>query len=212
MKRYILSCPTLRLELEALLPKSDPDTQVIYLPTNLHSSPPQLRAYLQATIDHLPEDTQQILLCVSGCGGGTSRLKATTGQLVIPKTRDCIDILLSQQTLATLDRDSQGIFLTASWMESFRNSSLDLNTLTEAIGEEAARERLKLIYQGFTHFYIIDTGTYDLAPVVAYIQPLVTLLDGTLTILPGHYGLLHKLLSGDLDQDFQVIPKGGVSL
>lgn len=211
MKRVILSCPTLRGELEPLLKTCTTDTTCIYLPSSLHSSPSRLREYLQEQIDSQPEDVDQILLCVSQCGGGTTGLTASTTPLVIPKTRDCIDILLSGESLSTLERDAHGIFLTKSWMESFQNSALDLNTMTQKYGKERAEERLRQIYRGFTNFYVIDTGSYDLAPVIAYIQPLVTLLDGKLELLPGKCGILRKLVAGKLDWDFQIIPKHSTS-
>lgn len=211
MKRVILSCPTLRGELEPLLKSCDSDTSCIYLPSSLHSSPSRLREYLQTQIDAQPEDVDQILLCVSQCGGGTSGLTASTASLVIPKTRDCIDILLSGESLSTLERDNHGIFLTQSWMDTFQNSALDRNTMIEKYGKERAEERLRQIYCSFTNFYVIDTGSYDLAPVIAYIQPLVTLLDGKLELLPGKCGILRKMVAGKLDWDFQIIPKGCTS-
>ncbi|MGM9661386.1 MAG: DUF1638 domain-containing protein [Faecousia sp.] len=210
MKRMILSCPTLKKELMRLLCDHHLEYPVYFLPSKLHSSPSQLHEYLQAFIDE-QQDVDQILICVSGCGGGTSRLKATTAELVIPKTRDCVDILLSQDSVPDIHRAADGIFLTDSWMEFFRESSLDYQSMVNACGQSRAEERLKTIYQGFEHFYIIDTGTYALTPVKEYIQPLVTLLGGTLEIVPGKCGILKKLVTGIFDDDFQIVPKGTVS-
>ena len=210
MKRMILSCPTLKKELMQLISNYHLEYPVYFLPTNLHSSPSQLHEYLQTIID-AQMDAEQILICISGCGGGTSRLKATTAELVIPKTRDCVDILLSQDSVPGIRRATDGIFLTDSWMEFFRESSLDYQSMVNLCGQSRAEERLKTIYQGFEHFYIIDTGTYDLSPVKEYIQPLVSLLGGTLEIVPGKYGILKKLVTGVFDDDFQIVPKGTIS-
>ena len=210
MKRIILSCPTLENELCSLLPDLGSDYQVIFLPSHLHSSPRDLREYLQKVIDQ-QQEADQILICVSGCGGGTSGLRATTAELVIPKTRDCVDILLSQDSTTSIPRAANGMFLTESWMGFFKESSLDYQTMVNKLGRERAEERLRAIYNGFNHFYIIDTGTYDLTPVREYIQPLVELLDGTLEVIPGGYGILKKLVSGQIDENFQVVPKGSVS-
>lgn len=209
MKRVILSCPTLKRELEALLQDKKADTNIIYLPSELHSSPRNLHAFLQTMIDMQPKDVQQILLCVSGCGGATKGLTATTAELVIPKTMDCIDVLLSGSGIS---RNAKGIFLTESWMQFFKASVLDYGTMVRKCGKDRAEERLKTIYRGFEHFYIIDTGTYDVATVSDYIRPLVELLDGTLDIISGNYHILRKIVSGCIDEDFQVVPKGSVSL
>ena len=210
MKRMILSCPTLKKELMQLLSDHHLEYPVYFLPSKLHSSPSQLHEYLQTIID-AQMDVDQILICVSGCGGGTSGLKATTAELVIPKTRDCVDILLSQDSVPNIRRAADGIFLTDSWMEFFRESSLDYQSMVNLCGQSRAEERLKTIYQGFEHFYIIDTGTYDLSPVKESIQPLVSLLGGTLEIVPGKYGILKKLVTGVFDDDFQIVPKGSSS-
>ena len=70
------------------------DTPVYFLPRRLHADPKELAEYLQNTIDSF-DNVDRILICVSGCGGGTAKLRATTAELVIPKTRDCLDLLLS---------------------------------------------------------------------------------------------------------------------
>lgn len=208
MKRVILTCPTMRNELEALSQDIAKNTNIIYLPSDLHSSPKNLHDFLQALIDIQPKDVDQILLCVSGCGGATYGLNASTAELIIPKTTDCIDILLSGSGVS---RQKEGIFLTESWMKFFKESALDYENMVSKYGKERAEERLKAIYQCFNCFYIIDTGTYDLSLVKAYIQPLVELLDGTLEIIPGHYEILRKIVTGRIDEDFQVVPKGSVS-
>lgn len=190
-----------------LRPDMGTDTNIIYLPSDLHSSPQKLHAFLQDQINR-QSDAVQILLCVSGCGGATRGLTASTAELVIPKTMDCIDILLSGSNIS---RKTNGIFLTESWMQFFKNSALDYETMVRKCGKDRAEERLKTIYQGFEHFYIIDTGTYDVAIVSDYIRPLVELLDGTLEIIPGNYRILRKMVSGCVDEDFQVVPKGSVS-
>ena len=41
-------------------------------------------------------------------------------------------------------------------------------------------------------------------------MPLVKLLDGTLTTLPGPYKVLEKLITGNYDASVIVVPKGGV--
>lgn len=210
MKNIILSCPSLKGELTQALRLFGADIPVFYLPSRLHSSPRDLRKYLQMIIDG-QTDVDQILICVSGCGGSTSGLKATTARLVIPKTRDCIDILLSQNSATDIPRAVNGMFLTESWMGFFKDSSLDYQTMVKKLGRERAEERLKAIYDGFNHFYIIDTGIYDLTPVREYIQPLVELLDGTVEVIPGYYGILKKMVSGKIDEDFHVVPKGSVS-
>ena len=207
MKNVIISCLTLEKEINMVIKNENTDMPVHYLPYELHSSPEKLHSHLQSLIDSIT-DADKIMLCVSRCGNSTDRLRATTAELVIPKTDDCLDILLSDKSVDSIERDSHGIFITESWMGSFRNSSLDLDTMTQKFGKAAAEEKLKNIYNGYTDFYIIDTGAYDTELVKEYISPLVQLLDGTLHIVKGRCGILHKMVTDQIDNDFYVIPKG----
>ena len=108
-----------------------------------------------------------------------------------------------------IKRPDGAIFITKSWMNFMKNSSIDYAKLVQERGQAEADAFLKQLYKGFTDFYIIDTGTYDLQEVEAYIMPLVKLLEGTLTRLPGPYKVLEKLVSGNYDESVIAIPKGG---
>lgn len=89
-----------------------------------------------------------------------------------------------------------------------KNSSIDYAKLVRERGQEAADAFLKQLYKGFTDFYIIDTGTYDLQEMEEYILPMVKLLGGTLTRIPGPYKVLEKLVSGNYDESVIVVLKG----
>lgn len=205
-KRLICSCITLQKELEQTIAKIGFDGKVRYLDVALHSDPQKMHQTLQKIIDDNTE-AEEIIICVSGCGKATCDLQASTCNLAVPRTMDCIDVLL---TGSGIKRSDGAIFITKSWMNFMKNSSIDYMKLVREQGKDAAEAYLKKLYHGFTDFYIIDTGTYDLQEVEAYIMPLVKLLDGTLTRLPGTYKVLEKLVSGNYDESVIFIPKGGM--
>ena len=203
-KREIYSCITLQKELENTIKKTDFAGRVHYLDVALHSDPQKMHATLQGIIDKNTE-AEEIIICVSGCGKATCDLKATTCQIAVPRTMDCIDVLL---TGSGIKRPDGAIFITKSWMNFMKNSAIDYAKLVKERGQAEAEAFLKQLYKGFTDFYIIDTGTYDLEEVKAYIMPLVQLLDGALTTLPGPYKVLEKLITGNYDASVIVVPKG----
>lgn len=176
------------------------------MPRQLHNDPKILKSYLQETIDRL-ENIDQILLCVSGCGGGTIGLCATNAELVIPRCRDCLDLLLSQKD-GKLERPEKGIFVTQSWADYMLESEMSLEHMTQKLGKEQAEQKLREIYRGFERFYIIDTGVHDVEKVRMQMMPLVQVLHGTISCVPGDYWILRKMVSGKIDEDFMVIPKG----
>ena len=208
MKEVILSCPTLKKEIQYLLAEYKLDTPVYFLPRRLHADPKELAEYLQNTIDSF-DNVDRILICVSGCGGGTAKLRATTAELVIPKTRDCLDLLLSGDDVKSINRAPNGIFMTESWWMTMKEGELNLEKQIAAKGKEAGEAWLRQIFKGFEHFYIIDTGVYDVAAVAKEMQPLIDVLEGTVEVVPGRCGLLRKLLTGGIDENFRVIAKEG---
>ena len=207
-KTVILSCPTLMEELKTALAAASSEAVVYFIPRQLHSDPKKLHEYLQDMIDHF-YNVDQIVLCVSGCGGGTAGLRAATSKLIVPRTRDCLDILLSGESLDALQRDISGVYFTESWMECTKESEIDLDKLAEKMGRENAENFLRRLYKTCNKFYIIDTGCYNVRAVEEYVAQLVEILSGTMTMLRGQCGVLHKIAEERFDEDFIVVPPGG---
>ena len=203
--RVIIACRTLERELQAAMKETGSSCLVYFLPLRFHVAPKEMAVELQRIIDSL-ESVDEVLVCVSGCGGSTKNLKATTADIIIPKTRDCIDILLSDST-GRIERDKNGIFFTDNWLEFFKESPMAFEKLVMEYGKEEAKEKFRQIYKGFEHFYIVDTGAYNVEEVKGHLRPLVDILDGELTVVKGRYEILRKMVAGKIDKDFRVIKK-----
>ncbi len=203
--RVIIACRTLEREIQAAMKETGNSCLVYYLPLKFHVAPKEMAVELQRIIDGLT-NVDEVLICVSGCGGSTKDLKATTADIVIPKTRDCIDILLSNQE-GKIERDKNGIFFTDNWLEFFRESPMAFDKLVKEYGKEEAKEKFRQIYKGFEHFYVVDTGAYNVEEVKAHLKPLVDILGGELTVVKGRYEILRKMIAGKIDQNFRVIKK-----
>ena len=203
--RVIIACRTLEREIQAAMKETGNSCLVYYLPLKFHVAPKEMAVELQRIIDSLT-NVDEVLVCVSGCGGSTKDLKATTADIIIPKTRDCIDILLSNQE-GRIERDKNGIFFTDNWLEFFRESPMAFEKLVKEYGKEEAKEKFRQIYKGFEHFYVVDTGAYNVEEVKAHLKPLVEILDGELTVVKGRYEILRKMIAGKTDQNFRVIKK-----
>ena len=203
--RVIIACRTLEREIQAAMKETGNSCLVYYLPLKFHVAPKEMAVELQRIIDSLT-NVDEVLVCVSGCGGSTKDLKATTADIIIPKTRDCIDILLSNQE-GKIERDKNGIFFTDNWLEFFRESPMAFEKLVKEHGKEEAKEKFRQIYKGFEHFYVVDTGAYNVEEVKAHLRPLVDILGGELTVVKGRYEILRKMIAGKIDQNFRVIKK-----
>ena len=208
MKGIVLACPTLKREMLAAWQKEDSSLPIYFLPARLHNDLQEMHSYLQHTIDSLA-NVDRIYLCTTGCGGSTVGIVANTAEIILPRTRDCLDILLSKEKLKKLERDIRGFYYTASWMDFCKNSSIDLEHLTNKMGRMEAEKYLRKLYAKCKDYYIIDTGCYDLAPVKAYVEPLVQIVQGNLHYVKGEYNILRKMAREEIDEDFYRVPMGG---
>ena len=198
----IFACPTLQKKLIHALKDAESSAVLYLLPDELHKSPANLKKYLQEKIDSILY-ADRVIICPSGCGGGTIGL-----ELVLPRTRDCLDILLSGENLKAIKRPKHGVFFTESWAEYSKRSSIDVDKIIRSRGEEEGKIFLRKLYKGFEHFYIIDTGVYEIEPVREYLEKLREVLDGQIDIVPGKYGILRKIAADDFDEDFLILKKG----
>ena len=89
MNTIIFACSTLRKELLAAMKENNNHTPIFFLPREVHTDPKFLHTYVQDKIDRFCQ-VDRIVICTSGCGGGTIGLTATTAEIVIPRTRDCL--------------------------------------------------------------------------------------------------------------------------
>ena len=179
MNTIIFACSTLRKELLAAMKENNNHTPIFFLPREVHTDPKFLHTYVQDKIDRFCQ-VDRIVICTSGCGGGTIGLTATTAEIVIPRTR----------------------------LDFTRNSPLDLDKLEAERGKEGAAKFIKKLYGRINQFYIIDTGCYDLTPVRKYVRRMAHILNGTVEEIQGQYGILKKIAKNQFDEDFLILRKG----
>lgn len=209
METLILSCPTLEGELNNSLKKYNSSAQVRYLPSRLHSDMKEILPYLQNILDNL-SGVDRVVLLLTGCGGSTKGLVFRQGELVIPKTHDCLDILLSQnENCQVKNRDPNGIYMTGSWYEYHMKTLLNADAQVKKLGYDRASELLRGIFKTFNQFYIIDTGCYDINTVRQGLKTLVEILNGEIHIIKGEYGFLKKIAKNEITPNlFHILSAG----
>lgn len=183
--------------------------EIVFMDESLHLDSKQMNIYLQKEID-ANEDADRIVICASKCGGATSELEARNADVIIPRTSDCIDILLSDErkSLEEIKRPFRGIFYTGSWTDYIKSGGLDLDNMKREKGIDEAEKFYKEIYRGFNDFYIIDTGCYSLQSVQEYLRPVIELLEVNLQVIKGRCGILKKIARGNFDDDFIIVKAG----
>lgn len=205
----ILSCPMIKKELLSMMEEENISLPVYFLPAELHNDMDKMRSFLQDIIDHLAF-VDRVVITASRCGNATVGLRATTAELLLPRGADCIDLLLSEKDLASRVRPERAIFLTDSWVESTSQSEYSYEALAARYGEDAAAELLKTMYRDYRRYIFLDSGVYDVAALERSMESKAAMLNMTTERRKAPCAALRKLVKGEIDEDFLLVPKGGV--
>jgi hypothetical protein len=117
----LIACDVFREELESL---TLPLPLIRWLEMGLHDRPDELRRRLQEEIDAADKEPgdEPVLLLYGLCGGGLYGLQARRRPLILPRTHDCIALLLgSKQKQQDIQKKCPGTyFYSRGWIRERR--------------------------------------------------------------------------------------------
>lgn len=204
---HIIACATVAEELSELGVARE---RMEVLEFGLHLDPDELRKTLQASIDAIEGDGD-ILLGYGLCSFAVVGLESRGHRLVIPMVQDCISIFLGSEEarMAMLEKEPGTYFLTKGWIEASDSAYAEFKRLEERYGEQRARRVARVMLANYTRLALINTGNYKMDEYRTFARAQAELLELEFEEIPGSNRLLEKMLSGDWDSEFQVVPPGG---
>ena len=207
----IVCCDSLLSHLEAAQVKMGTKCPIYTLDRALHSQPQNMRQSLLDVLNALPESITTVLIAMGYCGGSLDNI-CTRLQLVIPNLDDCITMLLTKT-------DAQEGNLKQRGHMYFRDSECGgvnvqrmLDNLRQEYGMERGTGIFGMWFADYTHADIIDTGVFDCyeESYVESIQKQADLIRCELGYVEGSNRILEKLVSGQWDEQFLIVPPGTV--
>jgi len=209
-KNYmLLACPTLRREITVVMDEEDLHYPVFYLPDELHLEPADLNKWLCDFIARLV-NVDYLLLPMGLCGNGTLGVPSCNTTLVLPKSQDCISLLLSRENLADVERPVYDYFFTDSWLDFERSFDKEFGYTEQRYGRETAASIMQMMYKNYKYFSYIDSGYGNFEEAANKIRGLADLVGVEIRRLEGRFGVLRKMLKLDFDDDFLMVPPGQV--
>ena len=158
----IVSCRVFQNLLENMIP-DDLVKNITFLDYGLHSVPKKLKSTVQETIDAIDEPSL-VVLGYGLCGNGLNGIKAGKHTLLIPRTDDCIAILLGSYD--AYQREFHGVpgtyWLSKGWLESGTNPLAEYNTNVEKFGKEDADWVMDQQYQHYKRLALVTHNQEDL--------------------------------------------------
>ena len=209
----VLSCQVLK---DLLGPRLDANTPAIYLDYGLHLRPPEMRPALQERLDAIT-DPSTVIVGYGLCGNGIVGVESGLHTLVIPRTHDCIGMMLgSRQRYAEEFAAEPGTYyLTRGWLESGDDPLSQYHRYIEGYGEKRADRLIDTMYGSYRKLRLVAFSQEELAETRPLAAPVAEFgkerWDLTYDEYVGDAGLIERLAAADLSGDITdllVVPPG----
>ena len=202
----ILSCETLKDELNLVMKNLNCSLPVIWVDSGKHAWPDKLRVSVQEAIDGLSPSYKTALLLFGFCGNAMVGVKAGSRTLVLPKAADCIPLFIGSRE----KRDAYGTdiyFFTGGYLNSDGSIASDTSRVFTRYGEKRGLWILRKMLGHYRSFAVIDTGAFDIADVQSRIEQFAKPLEIPVETIPGNLRLIAALLSGEWNADEFLVVK-----
>ncbi len=170
----VIACRVLQDLLEQLLP-ADAASHITFHEYALHRVPPKLTAALQESLDAV-ETPSLVLMGYGLCGNGLLGLRSGGHTLVIPRTDDCIAVLLgSYHAYMTQQSTVPGTYyLSRGWLDGGSHPLKEFHELQNKYDQETSLWILDQQYANYERLALVGYSDEDLAHCRGEAQEVAT--------------------------------------
>lgn len=158
----VIACQVFQSLIERYLPEGMAKL-VKFKDYGLHRVPSKLTWSVQEEIDSIDEPSL-IILGYGLCGNGLKGIKSREHTLLIPRTDDCIAILLGsyKKYMEEFDATPGTYYLTKGWLESGSNPLQEYQECVQKYGEKDATWIMDQQYQHYERVVFVAHNQEDL--------------------------------------------------
>ncbi len=170
-------------------------------------------AKIQEKVDELDGSADYIVLGYGLCSNGVVGVRAGKTPLVVPRTHDCIALLLGSREAYEREFSSHPgtYYLTPGWIEYGKNPYSEyLDEWLKEYDEETARWLAEEFLKNYTRISYINNGVSDKDKYYAFAREMADFYGFLYSEIDGTLDYLKRLTSGGWDDDFLIIPPGEV--
>lgn len=213
----VIACQVLQSMLERLLPEGLA-RQVTFMDYGLHRVPGKMTWTLQDAIDEI-EEPSLVVLGYGLCGNGLNGIQAGKHTLLIPRTDDCIAILLGSRQAYMREFSSVPgtYYLSKGWLESGSHPLKEYEEYTARYGQAEADWIMDQQYQHYRRLVLVAHNQDDLEKYRPQAQEVARYCERwgmRYEEILGSDDYVRRLVEAAIDLeradgDFLVIPPGG---
>jgi hypothetical protein len=219
MALVIVACRVLQTLIEPHLRRSQPPPPATFLEYGFHRTPALMTVALQAELDALPEPAT-VILGYGLCGNGLAGLRAGPHTLIVPRTDDCIAMLLGsyQRYQEEFSSEPGTIYLSRGWLESGSHPLKEYHELLEKYDQETADWIIGEQYGSYRRIVLVAPSQAELEACRPAAQAVADFCAARWGFRYeerlGSAGFIEQLVSAApqlsaSSEDFLVIPPGG---
>lgn len=200
----ILSCKTIEPELKTAMAQVGCSYEIQWLESGLHDFPRKLNLRLQQLLDDCG-DADRVLLAMSFCGNSVVGLKTGAYTLVIPRSDDCITLLLGSPEVRMQQKATY--FLTEGWLAGERNLWREYEECLRKYGREQGEWIMSAMLEHYRNLALVDSGCFTREDLEEESRQIAQKLNLNYIRIPGTLDFLKQLLTGPWPEErFVVIP------
>ena len=188
-----------------------------YLGYGLHVRPVEMRPALQSRLDSLAEPST-VIIGYGLCGNGLVGLESGRHTLVLPRTHDCIGMMLGSmaQYAEAFAADPATYYLTKGWLESGDEPLSEYRGYVDEYGRERADRLIDMMYGSYRKLRLLAFSDVEMESLRPTAAPVVEFCrdrwDMAYDERIGDTGLIERLGMADTtlrdDPDLLVLPPG----
>ena len=199
MSTVFICCKMIEKEFKKAYADIGSKNTVYWLDAGLHSNPVHLHTSLQNTLDSLPEDVDRVIMAYGLCGKAAIGLKTRNFDMIMPKTDDCIALLLGSNDEKKNNKST--IFVTDTWISGERSMLNEYNYLLNRYGQQKGDRIFKRQFMHYTTLGVLDTGCYNIDDVIAETKEFSDMLSLSTKVIPTTYNYLESLINFKYEPD-----------
>lgn len=210
----MLACQVLQNALQPLVQNMPGLATCRFMPYGLHGVPAEMAARLQAVVDSETEPGV-VLVGYGLCGNGLVGLQSRRHALVIPRTDDCIAVLMGSYEKYREDffRHPGTYYLSEGWVESGFHPIAQFQQWCARYGDERARRLIARAYKRYRRVVLVAFTPAEFDRYRQQAQAVAALLGAAYEEMIGEPTLLQRLVwhADALDHgedEFVVVPPG----